>query len=100
MSPAANSVAWRAAAGRSPRAAEIAARPTDMNSQPAGLIRAAPGTNERIKREGSDMVDVKVVAEGLRFPEGPVVLEDGTIAVVEIARGTGTRVGPDGRTFG
>jgi gluconolactonase len=70
-----------------------------MNSQPAGLIRAAPGTNERIKREGSDMVDVKVVAEGLRFPEGPVVLEDGTIAVVEIARGTVTRVGPDGRTF-
>lgn len=42
------------------------------------------------------MTDIKVLAAGLRFPEGPVVLEDGSIALVEIARGTITRVAPNG----
>ncbi len=37
-----------------------------------------------------------VLASGLRFPEAPVALPDGSIALVEIARGTITRVGPDG----
>ncbi|MCF4165707.1 SMP-30/gluconolactonase/LRE family protein [Zavarzinia compransoris] len=36
------------------------------------------------------------IAGGLRFPEGPVVLPDGDILVVEIERGTLTRVRPDG----
>ncbi|RYX93654.1 MAG: SMP-30/gluconolactonase/LRE family protein [Comamonadaceae bacterium] len=30
---------------------------------------------------------MKIIAEGLRFPEGPVVLDDGSICVVEIAAG-------------
>jgi gluconolactonase len=42
------------------------------------------------------MVDMKVLATGLRFPEGPVALVDGSIALVEIARGTVSRVTPDG----
>lgn len=42
------------------------------------------------------MADIKVLATGLRFPEGPVVMADGSIALVEIARGTITRVAPDG----
>ena len=42
------------------------------------------------------MTEVTVVATGLRFPEAPLVLDDGAIAVVEIARGTITRVAPDG----
>jgi gluconolactonase len=42
------------------------------------------------------MVDMKVLATGLRFPEGPVALADGSIALVEIARGTVSRVTPDG----
>ncbi|MGI4802471.1 MAG: SMP-30/gluconolactonase/LRE family protein [Janthinobacterium lividum] len=42
------------------------------------------------------MTDLKIVAEGLRFPEGPVMLADGSVAVVEIARGTVSRVAPDG----
>jgi gluconolactonase len=42
------------------------------------------------------MSDLKVLATGLRFPEGPVVMPDGSIALVEIARGTITRVAPDG----
>src|ERR1700712_1738081 len=37
-----------------------------------------------------------VLAEGLRFPEGPVAMDDGSVLVVEIARGTLSRVRPDG----
>lgn len=40
---------------------------------------------------------MKVIAEGLRFPEGPVVCTDGSILLVEIERGTLSRVRPDGR---
>jgi gluconolactonase len=42
--------------------------------------------------------DLRVLATGLRFPEGPVALADGSVLVVEIARGTLTRVGADGTT--
>lgn len=38
------------------------------------------------------------IAGGLRFPEGPVAMPDGSVLVVEIAGGTLTRVLPDGRT--
>jgi gluconolactonase len=37
------------------------------------------------------------LAAGLRFPEGPVAMPDGSIVLVEIARGTLSRVTPDGR---
>lgn len=37
-----------------------------------------------------------VLATGLRFPEGPVAMQDGTIALVEIERGTVSRVHPEG----
>lgn len=37
-----------------------------------------------------------VVATGLRFPEGPVPMADRSVLLVEIARGTLTRVAPDG----
>jgi len=36
------------------------------------------------------------IASGLRFPEGPVAMADGSTVVVEIARGTLSRVQPDG----
>lgn len=36
------------------------------------------------------------LAAGLRFPEGPVAMPDGSVLVVEIERGTLTQVGPDG----
>lgn len=36
------------------------------------------------------------IADGLAFPEGPVMLPDGGLLVVEIARGCITRIGPDG----
>lgn len=40
---------------------------------------------------------IREVAAGLEFPEGPVAMDDGSILVVEIARGTLTRVLPGGR---
>lgn len=34
----------------------------------------------------------ELIAEGLEFPEGPIVMEDGSVILVEIKRGTLTRV--------
>lgn len=45
----------------------------------------------------TELSDVRVVAEGLRFPEGPVALSDGSLLVTEIRRGTVTRIA-DGTT--
>lgn len=42
------------------------------------------------------MDTTRVLAEGLQFPEGPVAMPDGSVVLVEIARGTVTRVGNDG----
>jgi gluconolactonase len=39
----------------------------------------------------------KIIAEGLRFPEGPVAMADGSVIVTEAAGGRLTRVMPDGR---
>lgn len=41
-------------------------------------------------------MEFTTVATGLRFPEGPIAMPDGTVLVVEIARGTLSRVHPDG----
>ncbi|MYB39136.1 MAG: SMP-30/gluconolactonase/LRE family protein [Gammaproteobacteria bacterium] len=40
---------------------------------------------------------MNVVAKGLKFPEGPIAMPDGSVLVVEIARGTLSRVEPDGK---
>lgn len=42
-------------------------------------------------------MDMTEIASGLAFPEGPVMLQDGGVLVVEIAAGRITRVGQDGR---
>lgn len=39
---------------------------------------------------------MRVIADNLRFPEGPVALPDGSIVLVEIAAGRITRIAPDG----
>jgi gluconolactonase len=44
------------------------------------------------------MVEWTTVASGLRFPEGPVAMADGSVVLVEIAAGRITRVLPDGST--
>ena len=42
-------------------------------------------------------MDYEIVAEGLRFPEGPVVMSDGSVVIVEIERQTITRCWGDGK---
>ena len=42
------------------------------------------------------MSNWRLVTTGLRFPEGPIALPNGDVLVVEIERGTLTRVSPDG----
>lgn len=43
------------------------------------------------------MAGLKLIADGLKFPEGPIAMADGSILLVEIARGTLTRITPDGK---
>ncbi len=40
---------------------------------------------------------MKEITNGLQFPEGPIAMPDGSVIIVEIARGTLSRVTPDGR---
>jgi gluconolactonase len=42
------------------------------------------------------MVEIREVANGLQFPEGPVAMPDGSVLLVEIAAGRLSRVAPDG----
>jgi gluconolactonase len=44
----------------------------------------------------SQKTEVRIIATGLEFPEGPVALADGSVLVTEIAAGTLARVSPDG----
>lgn len=41
-------------------------------------------------------MDVTTLATGLQFPEGPIWMPDGSVLLVEIKRGTLTRVDPNG----
>src|ERR1700689_1278991 len=43
------------------------------------------------------MANIRVLATGLEFPEGPVVMPDGSVVLVEIRGQRLTRVWPDGR---
>jgi gluconolactonase len=40
---------------------------------------------------------IRTLTSGLQFPEGPIAMDDGSVLLVEIARGTLSRVTPDGR---
>ncbi len=40
---------------------------------------------------------IREITAGLRFPEGPIAMPDGSIVLVEIQRGTLSRVTPDGK---
>ena len=43
------------------------------------------------------MADIRILATDLEFPEGPVVMPDGSVVLVEIRGRRLTRVWPDGR---
>src|SRR5271165_6850535 len=45
---------------------------------------------------GFRVSEFRVVADGLEYPEGPVYQSDGSILLVEIHKGTLTRVSADG----
>src|SRR5215472_8593661 len=60
--------------------------------EPAAMRR----DTRRTQRGGTDMADVRIVAEGFGFPEGPVVMPDGAVVLTEIAGSCVTRIGPDG----
>ena len=42
------------------------------------------------------MAEMRIITDGLRFPEGPVAMPDGSVILVEIEAGQITRVHPDG----
>ena len=42
------------------------------------------------------MAEIREITSGLEFPEGPIAMDDGSVILVEIKRGTLTRVKPDG----
>jgi gluconolactonase len=44
------------------------------------------------------MAEVRELCAGLKFPEGPVAMPDGSVVLVEIGRGTIIRVAPDGNS--
>ena len=50
--------------------------------------------------ERSKMRPCKIITTGLQFPEGPIALPDGSVLLVEIKRGTLTRVGRRRRADG
>ncbi|HUE39691.1 MAG TPA: SMP-30/gluconolactonase/LRE family protein, partial [Candidatus Binatia bacterium] len=43
------------------------------------------------------MPEFREIASGLQFPEGPIAMPDGSVILVEIQRGTLSRVTPDGK---
>jgi gluconolactonase len=43
------------------------------------------------------MTDIREIASGLEFPEGPIALSDGSVLLVEIKRGTLSRVTREGK---
>ena len=42
------------------------------------------------------MTEFRTIAEGLRFPEGPIAMPDGSVILVEIEAGRLTRIQPSG----
>ena len=68
--------------------------PRQPRQPPAQLPGRSSATTQRRWRERGG--SLQEIASGLRFPEGPVAMPDGSFLVVEIERGTLTRIGADG----
>jgi len=60
---------------------------------PPRVAPAAPPPVERYETPP----DLQVIAEGLRFPEGPIACTDGSVLLVEVRGATLSRAHPDGR---
>src|ERR1043165_411956 len=59
--------------------------------------RCVPALGRGRSRSDLHGANMQQVATGLQFPEGPIAMADGSVVLVEIRRGTLTRVTPDGR---
>src|SRR5262249_10149329 len=103
--------AARAPRRRPPRRARGARdrRPADAHQRGARALdvrgtrrlrdrRVPPPARHRRSAAGGHRMSAALrgVGPGLQFPEGPVALPDGGVLVVEIRRGTLSRVAPDG----
>ena len=60
-------------------------------------LQPPPGPHPFPSPASKSPMETRELASGLKFPEGPVALDDGDVILVEIARGTLTKVGADGR---
>src|SRR4051794_10868908 len=67
--------------------------PTSCTAVVPPAVPSGRGSGPTGRRE---MPETRVLAEGLEFPEGPVVLPDGSVAVCEIKGQRITRVDADG----
>ncbi|MCR0981077.1 SMP-30/gluconolactonase/LRE family protein [Roseomonas populi] len=57
---------------------------------------AASSVSDAARAGAPSLPAFREVTRGLRFPEGPVALQDGSVLVVELASGNLLRVAPDG----
>jgi gluconolactonase len=67
---------------------------SDFLEHSTALMRNLP-VQRSMKSVSSPNTEVRIIASGLEFPEGPVALPDGSVLVTEIAVGTLVRVSPD-----
>jgi hypothetical protein len=68
-----------------------------------GLTPIERGRQNPVRRaEGREnaMAELPVIARGLRFPEGPVAMADGSVTLGEIAGSAVTRITPNGAKTG
>src|SRR6184192_3488404 len=90
--------------GRPPHAHQRGARALDLRGPHRLRHRRVPPPARRGRPSGRahrvrscTMPEMHEITSGLQFPEGPVALDDGSVLVVEIKRGTLTRVARDGK---
>jgi gluconolactonase len=76
----------------------VVAQAADTSMAPGGKPASSTGERSSFHNDKvNTMTNFRELATGLRFPEGPVALPDGSLLVVEIARRTLSRISPDGK---
>src|SRR5690349_9355176 len=86
---------WASLTTKPCAAVKAASRPSTLILV-RGRMRPRPRQLERTRHMKQLKLDGQVIATGLRFPEGPVALSDGSVLVTEIAAGTLARVSSNG----
>src|SRR6266851_9460985 len=85
---------------RSIRSAMRCARLATASPRRRSTMNSMAGTGRTWRPSPTEQqavaMELRTLAEGLQFPEGPVALDDGSVLLVEIAGGTLTRIAADG----